>query len=163
MSEPAFPRDAYWANFWSKVSRVPGQGLGTCWEWQAFKGPDGYGRHKLFNKQNRSHRLALMHKLGRFLGPKEVARHLCDNRACCRPEHLEVGSQSDNMRDAVARQRFTRGEARVNVSKLTELQVRQIRANVAAGEPQISQCAKFSVSAMTISRVINRQTWGHVK
>ncbi|WP_416053644.1 HNH endonuclease signature motif containing protein, partial [Escherichia coli] len=33
-----------------------------------------------------------------------VVRHKCDNRKCCNPEHLELGTRADNMND-----RFIRG------------------------------------------------------
>lgn len=44
------------------------------------------------------------------LGPGEVACHRCDQRACIEPKHLYVGSQMDNLIDALTRSRLTRGK-----------------------------------------------------
>lgn len=46
---------------------------------------------------------ALAH--GRWPRPQEVVRHACDNRPCCNPAHLVVGSAKDNARDAYERGR----------------------------------------------------------
>lgn len=35
-----------------------------------------------------------------------MVRHTCDNRICCNPEHLVLGSGADNMADAVSRSRI---------------------------------------------------------
>lgn len=51
-------------------------------------------------KQTSIARLILgIHESGRDV----VARHKCDNKTCIRPEHLEPGTQKDNIHDAVVR------------------------------------------------------------
>ena len=48
------------------------------------------------------HRIALQVFKGRVLSSRSVARHLCNMRPCCNPEHLTGGSQRKNMQQCVA-------------------------------------------------------------
>ncbi len=89
--------------FWSKVTRTPG-----CWWWTgAVSHPDGYGR--ISWTQNgaprtlSAHRFALLLDLGQ-LQEGTVSEHHCNETLCVRahPEHLHPGTQSANLRYAVA-------------------------------------------------------------
>jgi hypothetical protein len=51
------------------------------------------------------HRLVIEADIGRHLLPIEFVMHLCDNPPCVRLDHLRIGTNSDNMRDAVAKRR----------------------------------------------------------
>lgn len=70
------------------------------------------------------------------LTPKDVKgrviMHSCDNRLCVNPAHLSMGTQSQNIKDAVRRQRMpqTRGVQR---RKLTPEAVADIKANLVRG------------------------------
>lgn len=52
-----------------------------------------------------AHRWLLGHLRGAPLQPGEVACHYCDNPPCCNARHLYVGTQADNIRDAMVRGR----------------------------------------------------------
>ena len=82
-------------------------------------------------------------------------RHKCDNPPCVNPDHLEVGSQADNVRDAVVRKRHRAiprsGQSNPN-AKLTNAQVAEIRARLAAGETGRALAVEFGVTAASISR-----------
>lgn len=58
----------------------------------------------------------------------KVIRHTCDNPLCCNPKHMVSGTQIDNVRDKVERNRQRQG-ADVNTAKLTPNDVRAIRAS----------------------------------
>ena len=88
-------------DFWLFVDRTPG-----CWLWRGQTMNKGYG---LFHVPQHSlmlaHRLAWILDRGRIPYLLRVLHH-CDVRPCVRPDHLFVGSQTDNMRDASLKGRF---------------------------------------------------------
>lgn len=79
--------------FWSKTQYSPG-----CWEWTANALKSGYGRFKLDGKQMYAHRVAYELMVG-LIPPGVKVRHKCDNPPCVNPDHLELGTHADNMRD----------------------------------------------------------------
>lgn len=94
-------------------------------------------------------------------------RHACDNRPCFNPSHLSWGTTQDNTRDRNSRDRQNKG-ADVNTSKLTEDDVRYIRAHyVPRGAPNGLGnggviCRKFGISSSALSKIIRRIDWSHV-
>lgn len=84
--------------FWSHVVK------GTeCWLWTGAKYPRGYGQFWLEGKKVPAHRAVLILH-GVDLADKVVCHH-CDIPSCVRPDHLFVGTQSDNIRDMYAKGR----------------------------------------------------------
>lgn len=101
-----------------------------CWEWTGMRidSRGGYGRLYLGDGSGRyrsAHRLAYEYWYGP-IGDESVIRHHCDNPPCCNPSHLDIGTQADNMRDAVVRNRVAVGQ-RHGLSKLSDEDVRNIR------------------------------------
>lgn len=67
-----------------------------CWEWT--KGLNlGYGRYSIKGKNILAHR-ELYQLLIRELNSEEILDHLCRNRKCCNPNHLDVTSLVENCR-----------------------------------------------------------------
>ena len=75
-----------------------------CWEWQAGCS-GGYGILSGVNgNPERSHRLAYQYWVGEI--PKgKVVMHSCDNRKCCNPSHLSLGTIRDNILDMYSKGR----------------------------------------------------------
>lgn len=94
------------------MRRVEFDPNGGCWLWTGAM-QRGYGTMCLVKRFFGAHRVSYeLHK-----GPVPQGLHVlhkCDVRACVNPDHLFVGSRSDNMQDMMAkgRQRTGRGYTR---------------------------------------------------
>ena len=78
--------------FWAKVE-VDSDG---CWNWTACRSPKGYGLFGFAGRLRPAHRLAYEVLVGPI--PKGLTiDHLCRNRACIRPSHLEPVTNRENI------------------------------------------------------------------
>lgn len=78
-------------NFWSKVDKTD-----TCWNWKGTKNPDGYGLFRVDKIKVGSHRFSYELHKGK-ISKGFVIDHLCRNRSCVNPDHLEVVSNKENI------------------------------------------------------------------
>lgn len=95
--------------FWSHVNIPSGpHWLKRCWEWRGCltinpdRGPaggdsSGYGKFAAGGKTYRAHRFAWERYHRRKLRPEEYIGHVCNNRRCVNPRHLEVVSPGENL------------------------------------------------------------------
>ena len=149
--------------FWSHVERP---GPNDCWDWQgSTNGKKNYGKVGWGGHFYLAHRVAYTIQND---DPGELlVCHTCDNPRCCNPQHLFVGTQSDNLNDMVVKgrrnpphiSRMARGNGHYNV-KLTESQVRQIRQR--RGSSTYALGKEFGVAPATIHDVILHRTWKHI-
>jgi len=135
----------------------------NCIEWEKSRTRSGYGKRWWQGKVCRAHRVAYVEEKGIDLKDIDglVVRHKCDNPACINPNHLELGTQKDNLRDMAERGRSTRGEAG-HFAKLTADQVEDIRSRYAfrcSVNGGRVLAAEYSVSEATISMLVRGITW----
>ena len=90
-----------WVRFWAKVER---RGPDECWEWIGALNDWGYGAIWDGRRLVYAHRLSwLLH--GFVLSEGQDVDHLCFNRACVNPRHLEAVTHLVNVRRAWARRK----------------------------------------------------------
>lgn len=71
---------------------------GECWSWTGGTNPKGYGRVSLKGGKNMFvHRMFYEAEKG-TIGDGLVIDHLCRNRRCCNPDHLEAVTNAENVR-----------------------------------------------------------------
>lgn len=91
-------------HFWRRVDKTS-----DCWLWTGEVNNKGYGVYMLYEGDGREKLLA--HRFSALMAgmsvhtPSDVVMHSCDTPNCVRPQHLSVGTQRDNMRDANAKNR----------------------------------------------------------
>jgi len=101
LSFPARRRTAA-DRFWEKVQKTR-----TCWLFTGSRTEAGYGHIRWNGRQMRAHRVSYLLHHGTDPGALLVC-HTCDVPACVRPDHLFLGTQLDNVRDAQAKGRRQR-------------------------------------------------------
>ncbi len=124
-----------------------------------------YGVRQLEGKQVCAHRAAyvLAHGLCMADIHGQVVRHTCDNPPCVNPEHLVLGSHSDNMKDMWERGRGTNlppvmaGEAHPQC-KVSDSQVADLRKRYAAGASRKELQAMSGLSKSQIQRIVTESS-----
>lgn len=136
--------------------------MSGCWLWTAWTDVQGYGRIRFGGgKRMGAHRASyLIHKGA--LDSNLCVLHRCDTPSCVNPDHLFLGTNNDNVRDRVKKDRSCRRLGIENVSaKLKEAQVLEIKS--APRYITHTHLAKrFGVSGEHISRIRNGEAWKHL-
>lgn len=102
--------------FWSWVDIKSDN---ECWEWTGGKNTTGYGLYSLnspdwlYDKTGRTKTQLLAHRVSWYLTHGYISVddvnnhvcHTCDNRKCCNPKHMFIGSMYDNVHDMISKGR----------------------------------------------------------
>lgn len=129
-----------------------------CWEWQLSKNHKGYGFTYHRGRTWKAHRLS-WHLFRGDIPVGVCVLHHCDNPGCCNPEHLFLGTNSDNVRDMVSkgRQRGARGENNGR-AKLSDAEVVEIRRMYSTGNfTQQMIATRLGVSRSHVGRIIGME------
>jgi hypothetical protein len=87
--------------------------------------------------------------------------HKCDRPNCVNPDHLFLGTHTDNMRDAIRKGRVLVGDHNPmrHRSKLTMAVAAEIRARRAAGERGKDLAAEYGIATQTVCEIYKGRQW----
>ena len=130
-----------------------------CWLWEGSLTNKGYG--KTSNSK-------LVHRLSYEAFVSEIPKgkcvlHKCDVKNCFNPEHLSVGTLSDNMKDMVKKGRnkdFT--GSKHPGSKLTEQDVLIIREKLKNGYTNRKISKEYGLNESYVSGIKHKRHWHHI-
>ena len=139
---------------------------GYCWEWIGLKTDFGYGIVPYYFTRKYNEKLAhrvsyLINKgsLPKWEGYKsKCVLHICDNPACVNPDHLFLGTHTDNMRDMHNKGRGCVGEKHRS-SKFTEKEIVKIRERLNNGERAFNLAKEYKVTARAMYQIRDKRTW----
>lgn len=122
----------------------------ACWNWQASCGSHGYGQLRVNGTAVLAHRIAYYLAFGVYEANLIVC-HKCDNRKCCNPSHLFVGTDKDNAIDKMNKGRC--GDSSIPWDDAEIEEIIRLRNSLVSQE---DIAKKFNVGQMTISRLLSK-------
>jgi len=133
-----------------------------CWPWLGgrFKGGYGYFKCKALGPPMNASRAAWIIFHGE--PGKSFICHTCDNRECCNPSHLFLGTPKENMEDCARKGRISHGIHRHN-ARLTDDDVREMRRLRSEGAKYTDLMARFGIAKSTVAHVISGDSWKRVE
>jgi Autographiviridae endonuclease len=131
-----------------------------CWIWMACLDADGYGFFSAAPRgtPKRAHRFAYA-RLHGPIPPGLCVCHRCDVPSCVNPSHLFLGTPRVNNDDKIRKGRQIHG-VQVNTAKLSEAQVREIRATAGT---LMEVATQYGVTDVLVSLIRRRKIWKHVQ
>jgi hypothetical protein len=154
---------------WERATPEPNTG---CWLWTYGVNASGYGVANYDNKSLVAHRLVFF-SLHPGANQSLCVLHRCDQPSCVNPDHLFLGTHTENMRDAAAKGRLSRPfrgsdrprqwsrrvRGRDPNSKLTAEDVLSIRSERFRGVIHKDIAAQFGVTKSAITQILGRKIW----
>ncbi len=132
-----------------------------CWLWiGAVSGGKwgGYGLMRVDRRNRQAHRVSWELRYGVEIPVGYQCCHTCDTPGCVNPDHLFIGTQSDNQKDCNAKgRRDNKGELNGR-AKLNPGLVSQIRLS---NKNKSALSREFGVSRRQILRIKTREQWNY--
>lgn len=135
------------------------RGPDECWPWKRSLTRFGYSRFQVTSRKGTTAHRMVWTLVNGDPGDLEVC-HSCDNRKCCNPRHLFLGTAKENAADKVKKGRQARINGSKNgASKLTSNQVVEIRSMTGSNR---AAARKFGVSESNVRQIRSGRIWDHV-
>lgn len=150
---PESDRTSIEARFSDKYIPEPNSG---CWLWVAGTKGNGYGQFQLRHRRGMGPEFA--HRVSYELHCAEIPKgkvvlHTCDNRACVNPDHLRVGTISDNARDMISKSRGRGQYPGAGTSAHTRLSQDDVASIREDGGPTKEIAAAFGISERHVRHI----------
>lgn len=143
--------------FWNKVKKGPEPS--SCHLWNGAKDSSGYGIVTIDGKNHAAHRLSYEWANGRKIPKGYVLLHNCDTANCVNDKHLSLGTQDENVKDRVSKNRSARGKNNGR-ARLSDKNIKKIKKLRAKGWTEKAIAMLFGVGRSTISNILHGRTWG---
>lgn len=129
-----------------------------CWEWTGYLNSAGYGE---MGRGSRTAGVVRTHRAAWELTNGPIPQgmfvcHRCDNRACCNPSHLFLGTNAENVADMVAKGRQAAGGV-LPQTRLTDAQVSEIRRLASTGLRQAAIAVQFGTTQGYVSQLVSHR------
>lgn len=137
---------------------------GPCILWKGGTTKKGYGVRRFQGHNTTAHRAAWIERFGPIASRWIFVCHECDNPACINVDHLFLGTNTDNMRDASRKGRlkglydWRHGEKHPRAT-ITDEQAVAIRAVHAAGVSYPVIAKQLGVSKFAVQQVGSGRTF----
>jgi hypothetical protein len=126
-----------------------------CWLWVGCYDKNGYGLIQSNRKLKKAHRVSYEFSSGEELPSYVMVCHKCDNPSCVNPDHLWVGSNSENQIDAAMKGRHAH-------QKLSSEDVLDIRKRYEAGEMPTKIAKMYDIACSYVRNLATRRKWSHI-
>lgn len=140
-----------------------------CLLWTGYTDNDGYGKGMFFQRSIRVHIASYLAEKGLENipltpdGQKQLVRHRCRNRNCCRPSHLELGTpqqNSDDMkRDGTVRSGENATSAKITQDVAAAIKMSWKPQGATGYQTQQERADAFEVSLGTVRNIDNGDSW----
>lgn len=118
-----------------------------CWIWKRSKGKNGYGRLNRKDGSREAHRYFYEKYKGAIPDGLQID-HLCRTPLCVNPDHLEIVTQTENVR---------RGKcAKLNMEEVNQI-IKIHKENESLSQEKIGKI--FGITQSNVSRILREVSW----
>ena len=180
-SKPEMSTDEYHSKVWQKLLAHSTREIGppisgfdeNCLIWQKAQTSNGYTKFRYRETTSTAHRASLLVKLRleslplkNENGDNLEIRHLCNNKLCIEPTHLELGTKIENARDVVENGSL-RGQknpfAKITEEKAQQIKLTKYPRSHEKYRTQKQRAIHFGVNVQTIIHIDAGHTWWWLK
>ena len=135
------------------IERLPESG---CWIWMGATLENGYGKVRYAEmKSALAHRASYSYYKGGLSKDKYVC-HTCDIPSCVNPNHLFLGTPTENQQDSKRKGRAIRATFKLEKSKIYE-----IKSYLTHGYSQKEIANLFGISQSMVSMINTKKAWSN--